>query len=73
VPSDEPSFAVASGELDECGSQFFDGVDGSHPQQVLLQGSDEALRNAVALGFSHEEGDASIPRHSISSWKSPDM
>ena len=43
VPSDEPSFVVASGELDECGSQLFDGVEGSHPQQVLFQGSDEAL------------------------------
>jgi hypothetical protein len=25
MPSDEPSFVVASGELDECGSQLFDG------------------------------------------------
>jgi hypothetical protein len=24
VPSDEPSFVVASGEVDECGPQFFD-------------------------------------------------
>jgi hypothetical protein len=43
VPSDEPGFVVASGELDECGSQLFDGVEGCHPQQVLFQGSDEAL------------------------------
>src|ERR1700745_2847640 len=56
VPSDEPSFVVASGELDECGSQLFDGVEGSYPQQVLFQGSDEALRDAVALGLSHEGG-----------------
>src|SRR6201982_2295513 len=54
VPSDEPSFVVASGELDECGSQLFAGVAGSPPQQVLLQGSDEALCDAIALGFSHE-------------------
>src|SRR6266850_1577683 len=37
VPGDEPGFVVAIGELDECGSQLFDGVEGSHPQQVLLQ------------------------------------
>ena len=54
MPSDEPGFVVASGELDECGSQLFDGIEGSHPQQVLLEGSDEALCDAVALGLSHE-------------------
>jgi hypothetical protein len=37
VPGDEPGFVVAIGELDECGPQLFDGVEGSHPQQVLLQ------------------------------------
>ena len=31
VPSDEPSFVVASGEFEECGSQLFDGVEGPHP------------------------------------------
>src|SRR3954447_3441855 len=67
VPGDEPSFVVVPGELDERGSQFFDGIEGPHPQQVLLQGSDESLCDAIALGFSHEgEGEASIPRHSIS-------
>jgi len=25
------------GELDECGSQVFDGIEGLHPQEVLLQ------------------------------------
>jgi hypothetical protein len=54
VPSDEPSFVVTSGEFDECGSQLFDRIEGSHPQQILLQGSDEALCDAVALGLSHE-------------------
>jgi hypothetical protein len=37
VPGDEPSFVVVPGELDERGSQFFDGIEGPHPQQVLLQ------------------------------------
>ena len=62
VPGDEPGFVVAIGELDECGSQLFDGVEGSHPQQVLLQGSDEALCDAVALWLSHEGGRSFDPQ-----------
>ena len=38
----------------DLGSKLFDGIEGPHPQQVLLQGSDEALCDAVALGLSHE-------------------
>src|SRR3954454_15422407 len=45
---DEPSFVVASGKLDECGSQLFDSVEGSHPQQVLFQSSDEARHRTPA-------------------------
>ena len=56
VPGDEPGFVVVTGELDERGSQFFDGIEVPHPQQVLLQSSDEALGDAVALGFPHEGG-----------------
>ena len=56
MPGDEPGFVVASGKLDERGSQLFDGVEGPHPQQVLLQGADEALCDAVALWLSHEGG-----------------
>jgi hypothetical protein len=62
MPSDEPSVVVASGERDECGSQLFDGIEGSHPQQILFQGSDEALCDAVALGFSHEGGRSVDPQ-----------
>ena len=32
VPGDEPGFVVVTGELDERGSQLFDGIEGSHPQ-----------------------------------------
>src|SRR4249920_3269385 len=56
MSGDEPGFVVASGELDERGSQLFDGVEGPHPQQVLLQGADETLCDAVALWLSHEGG-----------------
>jgi hypothetical protein len=50
---DEPSFVVVSAELDERGWRFYDGSEGLHLQQVLLQGSDGALCDAP-LGFSHE-------------------
>src|SRR5258705_1455783 len=62
VPGDEPGFVVVPGELDERGSQLFDSIEGPHPQQVFLQGSDEALCDAVALGFSHEGGRSSDPQ-----------
>jgi hypothetical protein len=35
VPGDEPGFVVASGELDECGSQLFDGVEGPPSSSVI--------------------------------------
>ena len=70
VPGDEPSFVVVSGERDERGSQVFDGIEGPHPQQVLLQGSDERSATPLPSGSRTKEGEASIPRHSISPWKS---
>ena len=54
MPRDEPSFIVAPGECDELGAQFLDGFERPHPEQVFLQGSDEALGNAIALGLAHE-------------------
>src|SRR5215204_2253015 len=62
MPGDEPGFVVVPGKRDERGSQLFDGIEGSHPQQVLLQGSDKALCDAVALGFSHEGGRSFDPQ-----------
>ena len=62
MSGDEPGFVVAPGELDERGSQLFDGVECSHPQQVFLLGADEALCNAVALGLSHEGGRSFDPQ-----------
>ncbi len=54
VPGDEPGFVVVVGKLDERSAQFFDGNEGSDPEQVLLQGSYKAFCDAVALGLSHE-------------------
>src|SRR4051812_35323981 len=38
--------------------QLFDGVEGLHPEEVLLQGADKALGDAVALGLADEGGRA---------------
>ena len=73
MPRDEPGFIVAPGECDEFGAQVLDGFERPHPEQVLLQGSDEALGDAIALGSRTKDGEASMPRHLISPWKSPDM
>src|ERR1700674_5634551 len=51
---DEPGLVVALGECDERGAQLLNGFECPHPQQVFLQGSDEALGDAIALGFAHE-------------------
>ena len=46
MPRDEPGFIVAPGEYDELGAQFLDCFERPHPEQVFLQGSDEALGDA---------------------------
>ena len=35
-----------------------DGVEGVHPEEVLLQGADEAFRDTIALGLANEGGRA---------------
>ena len=54
MPRYEPGFIVAPGECDELGAQFLDCFERPHPEQVFLQGSDEALGDAVALGLAHQ-------------------
>ena len=39
-------------------TELLDGVEGAHPEQVLLQGPDEALGAAVPLGSPHKGGRA---------------
>ncbi len=43
-------------ELEQRLPEFLDGVEGSHPQQLLLQRADEPLGHAVALRRPHESG-----------------
>src|SRR6478735_492056 len=45
-------------EILQPAAQLFDGVEGMHPEEVLLQGADEAFGDAVALGLADEGGRA---------------
>src|SRR3954469_1142583 len=56
MPFDQPGGVVALPKDEQCLTELFDGVEGAHPEQVLLQGPDEALRTAVPLRRPHEGG-----------------
>ena len=43
-------------ELEQSLPQFLDGVEGSHPEQLFLQGPDEPLGHAVAFRRPDEAG-----------------
>jgi|SRR5690554_5781949 hypothetical protein len=43
-------------ELKQRLAELLDGIEGSHPQQLLLQGSDKPLSHAVALWCPNEAG-----------------
>ena len=47
VTRDEPSGVVVGNELLQPAAQVLDGVEGVHPQEVLFEGADEALGDAV--------------------------
>src|SRR5918998_6151716 len=54
VPGDEPGGVVVGDEVLQRAAKLFDGVEGVHPEEVLLQGADEALGDAVALRLADE-------------------
>jgi hypothetical protein len=54
VSLDQPVLVVGCPEVDQGLAELFDGVEGSHPQQVLLEGPDEPLGASVALGRPDE-------------------
>src|SRR3954454_12252744 len=54
VPLDDPGSVVGLLEGLERQAQLLDGREGADPQQVLLQGPDEALGAAVPFGLAHE-------------------
>ena len=50
VPFDQPVFVVGPLEGEQGKPELLDGAEGPEPQEVLLQGPDEALGAAVAFG-----------------------
>jgi hypothetical protein len=50
VPLDQPSGVVGVAEFEQCEAEFLDGVEGPHPQEVLLEGADEALGATLLHG-----------------------
>src|SRR5918992_6015219 len=58
VSCDEPGGVVVGDEVPQPAPQVLDRVEGVHPEEVLLQGADEALGDAVALGLADEGGRA---------------
>src|SRR5487761_284718 len=53
---DQPLTVVLVLELEQGQPQLLDGGEVADPEQLLLEGSDEALRNSIALGLAHEGG-----------------
>src|SRR4051794_19112020 len=58
MPFDEPGCVVDLAKDQQGLTEVLDGIEGPHPEQVLLQGPDEALGAAVPLGSPHEGGRA---------------
>src|SRR3954449_9403841 len=54
MPFDEPGRVVDLPKDEQRLTELLDGVEGAHPEQVLLERADEALGAAVALGSPHE-------------------
>ena len=72
MPFDQPSGVVALAERVQRLAQILDRVEGLQPQEIFLQGSDEAFGTAIALGCA-KAGELSAPRNSSSLWKASDM
>lgn len=54
MPLDQPFFIVVIFEFLKGGLELFDGVEGSDPEQIFLECSDEALGATVALRGAHK-------------------
>src|SRR3954466_13134745 len=54
MPFDEPGRVVDLAKHQQGLTEFLDGVEGPHPEQVLLEGANKALRAAIPLGSPHE-------------------
>lgn len=56
VAFNEPLVVVMTFEFEQSQTQFVDCTEVSHPEQVFLEGADEAFGAAVALGLTDEAG-----------------
>src|SRR5215212_84836 len=56
MPFDEPGRVVDFPKDEQRLTELLDGVEGAHPEQVLLERADEALGTAIPLGGPHEGG-----------------
>jgi hypothetical protein len=70
---DEPSFIVAPGECEELGAQFLDGLNVRTQSKFSFKVRMKRSATPLPSGSRTKDGEASMPRHLISSWKSPDM
>ena len=66
---DQPGRVVGFPEREQRLPQLLDGVEGSHPKQVLLEGADEPLGTAIAFRVRTKAGELSMPRKASSVWK----
>ena len=66
---DQPSVVVGFSEREQRLPQLLDGVEGSHPEQVFLEGADEPLGTAIAFRVRTKAGELSMPRKASSVWK----
>jgi hypothetical protein len=56
MPLDQPPFVVDLEPRVKGEAEVLDGLEGPHPQELLLEGADETLRAAVALWGPHVGG-----------------
>ncbi len=73
VPFDQPGGVVGFAELEQRAAQVLDAVEAVHPEEVLLQGADEALAQPLPSGARTKAGELVMPGKRSSFWKSSAM
>jgi hypothetical protein len=66
MAGDQPAGVVPGGEVGQRQAQLLDGLGMTHPEQVLLQGTDDRPAKPLTPGSRTKDGDASMPRKAIS-------
>ena len=73
MPFDQPGRVVGLAEREQRLTQFLDGLEGAHPEQVLLQRADEPFGTAIAFRGADEGGRTVDAEEGDSFWKWSDM